>query len=158
LPDTKELAEKISRQRQGLTDPHILAIIHTQSRGVPDSVYYIGGVWRRVGLMGVPVAWAQELGFKGSESDLIDPATNIEWATKILIYIEAQIVKAYERAGLTGTFTGATAGWSTNAYSFWVHGEKFSDIEADSRSIHNKETQENIRILLTCYRRALGWI
>ena len=152
-----ELAEGIAKRKKWLNEYQILAMIHAQSQGNPDQVYYIGGVWRRVGLMGVPMGWAQELDFRGDEKDLMDPATNIEWASKILFYVDVQITRAYRRAGITMNIEGTPVSHSYNAYSFWVHGEQFSDIQADSRSIDNKDTLNIIRELNQCYGKALGW-
>jgi len=151
-----ELAEGIAKKKQWMNEYQILAMIHAQSQGNPDQVYYIGGVWRRIGLMGVPMGWAQELDFRGDEKDLMDPATNIEWGSKIIFYINVQITKAYKRFGITIHTEGPVSA-SVNAYSFWVHGEQFTDIQADSRSIHNKDTIDIIRELNMCYGRAIGW-
>lgn len=113
------LAQKSSNRFKHLTPYEILAIIHDQSGGNPNQIYYIGGVWRRYGLMGVPLAWAQEVGFRGDTKELLKPETNIEYGSKILFFMDAKIRQLFYWV----PFAKRGAGISSHTYSWYVHGQ-----------------------------------
>ena len=135
-----------------LTPAEILAVIHDQSGGNPDQVYYIGGVWRRYGLMGVPLAWAQEVGFRGSAQDLLDPETNIEYGSKILYFMDAKIRQLFNWT----PFDKKGPGISAYTYSWYKHGQSLyptSAMDPILKMSNRITAHESFTELSDCYWR-----
>ena len=117
----KNLAQVIAREEY-LTASQILAIIHDQSLGNELQSYYVGGVWERYGLMGIPLAWAQSLGFGGDRKRLMDPYQNLLWGSRIMKFLEAMTKQLYTDAGVWLYINGVPVGCLYQAYSWYKNG------------------------------------
>ena len=145
----RNLALKLSGR---LDAAQILAVIHAQSGGNPSQVYYVGGVWPRYGLMGVPIAWAQEIGFTGNATELMKPEVNIEYGSKILYFMDSLILQAYKTSGIS---FGYSPGMSANAYSWYANGQSLKISGPNDPILHIKSDVNKIIDLLSCYRREI---
>lgn len=147
-----DLAKKVANRFEQVRAEYILAAIQDQSQGNPSQTYYIGGVWPRYGLMGVPLSWAQEMGFSGEKDELLRPDINIEYGTKILFFMNAKILKAYRGSGINVPTSG---GISANAYSWYTSDETLTLNFADDPKIHQRDIINRYINLVACYRDSL---
>ena len=153
----QNLAQEISRDNYNVygtdTTAQILTLIQDQSQGDPNQVYYAGGVWKRYGLCGVPLAWAQAFNPDVKPVDLLNPSFNIDIALKIIAYIDARIMNAYRAGGVSGPFQ---PGLSSNAYSAYYHSNTMDITDARDPNIHNRQTRSRYIDILNCYRDVIG--
>jgi len=64
------------------------ALCFVETRHVASAIHYDDGGRNSVGICQLQLRTAQDLGFEGTEEDLLDPATNIHYAAK---YLSGQI-------------------------------------------------------------------
>jgi soluble lytic murein transglycosylase-like protein len=152
----KNLAQVIAR-KEYLTASQILAIIHDQSLGNELQSYYIGGVWKRYGLMGVPLAWAASLGFEGDGEKLMDPYQNLLWGSRIMKFLEEITKQLLVQAGIVLYIDGIPAGGLYQAYSWYKNGR--DAITRPNRTVttwnhpylQDRKTIKEIARLARCY-------
>ena len=152
------LAESMSQKHyqvyQRSVTAEILAIIHDQSLGNAEQLYYQDGWKPRYGLCGVPLKdWAQRFDSNLKTKDLMKPEKNIELALKTITYADTQIIAAYKRRGQYGPFP--LAGLSANAYSAYVHSPTMVITDINDTNIHNSNTINRYSALVSCYRKVL---
>ena len=154
----RELAENMSQKNyqvfQRSVTAEILAIIHDQSLGNAEQVYYQDGWKPRYGLCGVPLKdWAQRFDSNLKTKDLLNPEKNIALMLKTITYADTQIIAAYKRSGSYGPFP--LAGLSTNAYSTYVHSPTMVITNTNDSNIHNSNTINRYSALVNCYRKVI---
>lgn len=150
-----DLAEKMSQKNQNVFQrpviAEILTIIHDQSLGNPEQIYYQDGWKPRYGLCGVPLReWAQRFNAKLKPEDLMNLENNIDLMLKTIVYTDAQIINAFKRSGVYGPF--ALPGLSANAYSAYNNSNTMVVTDANDPNIHNSDTINRYLSLLKCYR------
>ena len=152
----REVAEKMSAKNQQVYQrditAEILAIIHDQSLGNAEQLYYQDGWKPRYGLCGVPLKdWAQRFDSDLKTKDLMKPERNIDLMLKTITYADTQIIAAYKRNGSYGPFP--LAGLSASAYSAYVHSPTMVIVDANDQHIHNSNTINRYSALVSCYRK-----
>lgn len=149
----RPIAEQISMENYNVyksdVTANILAVIHDQSQGDEKLIYYVGGVWKRYGLCGVPLAWAQQFNPEIRPEDLMNPEMNIRMALKIIAYIDIKIRTIYREAGIS---LGDRPAFSSNAYSGYYNSDT---MDISGAAIHNKQTISQYMDLLSCYRQTI---
>lgn len=153
-----DLAERLSQKNyqvyQRSVTAEILAIIHDQSLGNAEQLYYQDGWKPRYGLCGVPLKdWAQRFDSNIKTKDLMTPERNIDLMLKTITYADTQIIAAYKRSGQYGPFP--LAGLSANAYSAYVHSPTMVIADANDPNIHNGTTINRYSALVSCYRKVI---
>ena len=156
----KNIAEQESQDSYNLfgrpMTANILAVIQDQSQGDPNLIYYSGGVWKRYGLCGVPLAWAHEFNPDVKPEHLLDPKFNIDIMLKIIAYIDVKIDKAYRHGGIAVSGIGASS-FSANAYSAYYHSNTMNITDLRDPNIHVKDTINRYLNLAKCYRQFVDY-
>jgi len=154
----RDLAENMSQKNyqvfQRSVTAEILAIIHDQSLGNVEQLYYQDGWNPRYGLCGVPLKdWAQRFENNIKTKDLMKPEKNIDLMLKTITYADAQIIAAYKRSGQYGPFP--LPGLSANAYSAYVNSPTMVITDSNDPNIRNSDTINRYSALVSCYRKVI---
>ena len=64
----------------------LTSVCYVETSHKPASIHYNDGTSNSIGICQIKLSASRQMGFKGTEADLLDPTTNIYYAGKFLSY------------------------------------------------------------------------